>query len=105
MVIIKSTVLSSNHLEDMGMVSDKIDTSQYRNQSSTPVTDYIHSQDEKNIAYTPMSNTLPSIEKTIDDGDHEEEIKILEKVDMLPKEPEKPNWLVVFFSDRPLAKI
>jgi hypothetical protein len=52
-----------------------------------------------------MSNTLPSIEKTIDDGDHEEEIKILEKVDMLPKEPEKPNWLVVFFSDRPLAKI
>ena len=22
-----------------------------------------------------------------------------------PSEPKKPNWLVVFFSDRPLAKI
>lgn len=24
---------------------------------------------------------------------------------VVPKEPEKPNWLVAFFSDRPLAKI
>lgn len=70
-------------------------------------------QSEKNISpnvdtiisYNTISDTLPSIIQTNDETNQTQPEKTIPLKNTVQEEPPKPNWIVTFFSDRPLAKI
>ncbi len=105
--LVKWIFLSANSIEQQCISQSRGDmVTSWQRVSEVVSSDesLVQDRDEKRvISSLDDSNSLLSVHSAMMAEKHKQES--LESIPALPTEPDKPNWFVEFFSDRPLAKI